>query len=169
MKTNRILSRVLSGLLVALGFTGCDGSDTPEEYGTPSVKFQVKGTVTDEAGNPIENIRVIVRGNYDNEPNPWMDDTIYTDRDGSVIFKKYSLMGGLTEFAGQLCETLNRTTGRAAVITDRDNTIAVAGAPRRELTSIRPGRRGSPCAPMTEGSFWTSQPPSCPRGTCWAV
>ena len=58
---------------------------------------------------------------------------IYTDRDGSVIFKKYSLMGGLTEFAGQLCETLNRTTGRAAVITDRDNTIAVAGAPRREL------------------------------------
>ena len=50
-----------------------------------------------------------------------------------MIFKKYSLMGGLTEFAGQLCETLNRTTGRAAVITDRDNTIAVAGAPRREL------------------------------------
>ena len=58
---------------------------------------------------------------------------IYTDRDGSVIFKKYSLMGGLTEFAGQLCETLSRTTGRTAVITDRDNTIAVAGAPRREL------------------------------------
>ena len=58
---------------------------------------------------------------------------IYTDRDGSVIFKKYSLMGGLTEFAGQLCETLNRTTGRTAVITDRDNTIAVSGAPRREL------------------------------------
>ena len=58
---------------------------------------------------------------------------IYTDRDGSVIFKKYSLMGGLTEFAGQLCETLNRTTGRTAVITDRDNTIAVSGAPRKEL------------------------------------
>ena len=58
---------------------------------------------------------------------------IYTDRDGSVIFKKYSLMGGLTEFAGQLCDTLNRTTGRTAVITDRDNTIAVSGAPRREL------------------------------------
>ena len=58
---------------------------------------------------------------------------IYTDRDGSVIFKKYSLMGGLTEFAGQLCETLSRTTGRTAVITDRDNTIAVAGASRREL------------------------------------
>ena len=32
---------------------------------------------------------------------------IYTERDGSVIFKKYSLLGGLTEFAGQMCETLN--------------------------------------------------------------
>ncbi len=58
---------------------------------------------------------------------------IYTDRDGSVIFKKYSLMGGLSEFAGQLCETLNRTTGHTAVITDRDNTIAISGAPRKEL------------------------------------
>lgn len=35
---------------------------------------------------------------------------IYTDKDGGVIFKKYSLMGGLVDFAGQLCETLNRTT-----------------------------------------------------------
>ena len=58
---------------------------------------------------------------------------IYTDKDGGVIFKKYSLMGGITEFAGQLCDTLNRTTGRLAVITDRDNCIAATGAPRREL------------------------------------
>lgn len=35
---------------------------------------------------------------------------IYTDKDGGVIFKKYSLMGGLVDFAGQLCDTLNRTT-----------------------------------------------------------
>ncbi len=58
---------------------------------------------------------------------------IYTDKDGGVIFKKYSLMGGLVEFAGQLCDTLNRTTGRIAVITDRDSVIAVSGVPRREL------------------------------------
>ena len=58
---------------------------------------------------------------------------IYTDKEGGVIFKKYSLMGGLTEFAGQLCETLNRTAGRTCVITDRDSCIAVSGAPRREL------------------------------------
>ena len=58
---------------------------------------------------------------------------IYTDKDGGVIFKKYSLMGGLVDFAGQLCETLNRTTGQVTVITDRDSCIAVAGVPRREL------------------------------------
>ena len=58
---------------------------------------------------------------------------IYTDKDGGVIFKKYSLMGGLTDFAGQLCETLNRTTGQVTVITDRDSCVAAAGVPRREL------------------------------------
>lgn len=58
---------------------------------------------------------------------------IFTDKDGGVIFKKYSLMGGVVDFAGQLCETLNRTTGKLTVITDRDSCIAVAGVPRREL------------------------------------
>jgi len=58
---------------------------------------------------------------------------IYTDKEGGVIFKKYSLMGGVAEFAAQLCETLNRTCGHVCVITDRDSCIAVSGVPRREL------------------------------------
>ena len=66
---------------------------------------------------------------------------IYTDKDGEVIFKKYSLMGGLADFAGQVCETLNKTTGLVAVITDRDTCIAVAGAPRRELVDKRLSER----------------------------
>ena len=36
---------------------------------------------------------------------------IYTSRDGEVIFKKYSLLGGVEDFAGQLCETMSRSTG----------------------------------------------------------
>ena len=36
---------------------------------------------------------------------------IYTSKEGEVIFKKYSLMGGVDEFAAQICETLNKTTG----------------------------------------------------------
>ena len=59
---------------------------------------------------------------------------IYTSRDGEVIFKKYSLMGGLEDFAAQLCDTLSRTTGLSrAAVTDRDSIIAVAGAGKREL------------------------------------
>ena len=62
---------------------------------------------------------------------------IYTDKDGGVIFKKYSLMGGLGDFVGPMWETLNKTTGEIAVITDRDACIAVAGLARRELTDKR--------------------------------
>ncbi len=58
---------------------------------------------------------------------------IYTSRDGEVIFKKYSLMGGLDDFAAQLCETMSRSTGAICAVTDRDNVIAVAGGAKREL------------------------------------
>lgn len=66
---------------------------------------------------------------------------IYTDKDGGVIFKKYSLMGGLGDFAAQLCETLHKTTGRIVLITDRDSCIAVAGNARKQLTDKRISNR----------------------------
>lgn len=62
---------------------------------------------------------------------------IYTDKEGGVIFKKYSLMGGLGEFASQICESLYKTMGKIAVITDRDTCIAVSGTPRREVGDHR--------------------------------
>ena len=58
---------------------------------------------------------------------------IYTTKEGEVIFKKYSLLGGLEDFAAQFCDTLNRSTDYTTAITDRDSIIAVAGAPKREL------------------------------------
>ena len=42
-------------------------------------------------------------------------------------------MGELNEFAAQICESLHKTAGAAAVICDRDSVIAVSGLPRREL------------------------------------
>ena len=45
---------------------------------------------------------------------------IYTTREGEVIFKKYSLLGGLEDFAAQFCDALNRTSGFTAAVTDRD-------------------------------------------------
>ncbi len=62
---------------------------------------------------------------------------IYTDRDGEVIFKKYSPMGELGAFAAQLCETLYKTAGIPAVITDRDAVIGVAGVSKRDVMERR--------------------------------
>ena len=62
---------------------------------------------------------------------------IYTSRDGEVIFKKYSLLGGMEDFAGQLCDTMSRSPGRICAVTDRDTVIAVAGGGKRELMGKR--------------------------------
>ena len=58
---------------------------------------------------------------------------IFTESDGMVIFKKYSPIGELGEFATQYAETLAKTTGIPACITDKDNIIAVSGAPKKDL------------------------------------
>ncbi len=62
---------------------------------------------------------------------------IYTEKDGEVIFKKYSPMGELASFAAQLCDTLAKTSGAAVAVTDRDSVIAAAGTPRREIYEKR--------------------------------
>ena len=62
---------------------------------------------------------------------------IFTNRDGEVIFKKYSPIGELSEFAGKYAETLAKTSGIAACITDRDSVIAVSGVPKKEMLDKR--------------------------------
>ena len=58
---------------------------------------------------------------------------IYTEKDGGVIFRKYSPMGDLQDFAVQICESIGANTGCIAAVSDRDSIIALAGAPKREL------------------------------------
>lgn len=57
---------------------------------------------------------------------------IYTDREGEVIFKKYSPIGELAAFAAQYAETLQKTCGLAVIVTDRDAVIAAAGVSKKE-------------------------------------
>lgn len=57
---------------------------------------------------------------------------IYTDREGEVIFKKYSPIGELNSFATQYAETLHKTGEISVLICDRDAVIAVSGAPKKE-------------------------------------
>ncbi|WP_219834719.1 stage V sporulation protein T [Paenibacillus sp. R14(2021)] len=57
---------------------------------------------------------------------------IFVDRDGEVILKKYSPIGELGDFAKEYAESLSESTNHITLITDRDNIIAVAGAPKKE-------------------------------------
>ena len=62
---------------------------------------------------------------------------IYTDRDGEVIFKKYSPMGELGTVAAELAEALARTAGLSCAICDRDAVIAAAGGAKKDLMEKR--------------------------------
>ena len=62
---------------------------------------------------------------------------IFTNRDGEVIFKKYSPIGELSDFAGQICESLHKSTDGVAAVCDRDSVIACAGVPKKELVDKR--------------------------------
>ncbi len=56
---------------------------------------------------------------------------IYTDRDGEVIFKKYSPVGEMLEEAQGYCDTLYKSCGIVVAVCDRDGVIACAGVPKK--------------------------------------
>ncbi|MBR2717549.1 MAG: AbrB/MazE/SpoVT family DNA-binding domain-containing protein [Oscillospiraceae bacterium] len=91
---------------------------------------------------------------------------IYTEKDGEVIFKKYSPMGELSDFAEQICESMHKTAEYPTAVCDRDGVIAAAGSGRRELLdrrisaelmAVMEGRRayraepGGKTIPLTDG------------------
>jgi len=57
---------------------------------------------------------------------------IFTDRDGEVILKKYSPISELGQFAKEYVETLYETLGTPALISDRDEMIAVSGLTKKD-------------------------------------
>ena len=92
---------------------------------------------------------------------------IFTERDGEVIFKKYSPLGELAEFAQRICDTVQRNTGFLTAVCDRDTVLAAAGPERQAVVGRRlsqglirrleererwcPGGHGLPVA-LAEGS-----------------
>ena len=58
---------------------------------------------------------------------------IFVDREGEVILKKYSPIGELGDFAKEYADSLNEAIGHIALISDRDNIIAVSGTEKRIL------------------------------------
>ncbi|HCB99775.1 MAG TPA: stage V sporulation protein T [Ruminococcaceae bacterium] len=69
---------------------------------------------------------------------------IYTDNDGEVIFKKYSPIGELSNFAAQFAEILGKSSDFPVLITDRDRVIAAHGIPRKEVLERRIGEELEP-------------------------
>lgn len=62
---------------------------------------------------------------------------IYTDTNGEVIFKKYSPIGELSDFASQYAEVISKISGKPMIISDRDHIIAVAGVSKKEYLERR--------------------------------
>ena len=76
----------------------------------------------------------VLRANVISDGDPL---EIFTDKDGEVIFKKYSPIGELSDFAAQICDSLHKSTDCVAAVCDRDAVIAVAGGGKRELFEKR--------------------------------
>lgn len=58
---------------------------------------------------------------------------IFTDKDGEIILKKYSPIGELAIFAQEYVDATAQILGCPVCVTDRDQIIAVAGMPKKEL------------------------------------
>ncbi|MBQ7114188.1 MAG: stage V sporulation protein T [Clostridia bacterium] len=83
-----------------------------DELGRVVIPKEIRRTLRIREGDPLE---------------------IFTDREGEVILKKYSPIGELGDFAKEYVESLHLAMGHTAVICDKDNVIAVAGASKRDL------------------------------------
>lgn len=62
---------------------------------------------------------------------------IYTDNNGEVIFKKYSPIGELSEFANQITDSISIAVVSPIIVVDRDHCIAASGISKREVLERR--------------------------------
>lgn len=86
-KKTKLVRHLLSWLLLLLGFSACE---VKEEYGSPTVDYQVKGKVTTASGEVLKGIQVVVKDQYGSfkQADQWgygQNDTIYTDANGEFV------------------------------------------------------------------------------------
>lgn len=86
----RISNRLLSGAMALLGFSACGSNgDYPIEYGMPHADYEIKGSVTDEAGTRLSGMRIITKtliGEVGDQP--YLRDTVATDAAGAFVLEK---------------------------------------------------------------------------------
>lgn len=87
------LFAILMGLL-GIGTSSCEiWPPFVSMYGTPSADWSVSGKVTDEAGNPIQGLQVVLSNRTDNtegviyDQNLWPLDTLSTSAQGTYFIE----------------------------------------------------------------------------------
>ena len=102
----------------------CDSDELPEDA----------VVVQESANRPPKELKMLVDApKSDNVISNGDPLEIFTDKDGELIFKKYSPIGELSDFAAQICDSLRKSTDGIAAVCDRDAVIAIAGGAKREL------------------------------------
>jgi putative lipoprotein (rSAM/lipoprotein system) len=98
VRFNRWYNAVLTALLTMLGY-GCSSTEenmdmygTIVEYGCPYADYVVKGSVTDEVGNPIQGIKITAPNGSDLDSQ--FNQIVQTDAKGNFTLKEFSSMRG---------------------------------------------------------------------------
>lgn len=89
-----------------------------DELGRIVIPIEIRRSMNIREGDPLE---------------------IFVDREGEVILKKYSAIAELGDFAASIVESLHESTGSLALMTDRDEVVAVAGGNPKEYMGKRIG------------------------------
>jgi len=58
---------------------------------------------------------------------------IFTDREGEIIFRKYSPIVELGNFAKEYADSLHQSSGHVTCIVDKDQIVAIAGGFKKEF------------------------------------
>lgn len=89
----KLLKLFCAALLGMLGFSACE--HTKDMYGTPTTDFLYEGCVTDEDGNPIKGINVVLRGEINGSSISSI--TLKTDNDGNFSTEPISSHKAIVE------------------------------------------------------------------------
>lgn len=83
-----------------------------DELGRVVIPKEIRRTLRIREGDPLE---------------------IFTDHDGEVVLKKYSPIGEIANIAKDYTDSLYRTLGHVALISDRDAVVSNSGTAKREF------------------------------------
>ena len=82
-----------------------------DDLGRVVIPKEIRRTLRSREGDPLE---------------------IFTDHDGEVVLKKYSPIGEIAAIARDYTDSLYRTLGHVALISDRDAVVSASGSAKRE-------------------------------------